>query len=371
MPLSELNRLEAVQRFINLETTKEKEIQHIVNMIAIICKTKTALITLVDEKSQHVIFRHGSDLVQTSRSEAFCSHTIEQEDLLIIHDAQVDSRFQNNALVTGDPYIRFYAGAKLTTHDGYHVGSLCVIDDAPKTLTWEQRQILELLAKQVIHILEFDSSIQYLKEQFVSTKLSEVKLRSYFESSGSCHLLMGKTFNTLVFNKALANFIFEISGRQIQIEDNILDIVSPSFKDEFKKCNTLALEGQGSLIEKTIQYANKSVYWYMTFEPARNSLNEIIGVSFNATDITSRMLEKQRVIDQNKALAKIAFVQSHELRRPVASILGFMEILKADDYSADRSVMLMMERAVNELDQKIREIVYAAECENKTDKNLE
>jgi hypothetical protein len=64
-----------------------------------------------------------------------------------------------------------------------------------------------------------------------------------------------------------------------------------------------------------------------------------------------------RVFEQKQALTKIAFIQSHEVRRPVASILGLMNVFKAHDYAVSKEELLMMEHAVNELDEKIQEIV--------------
>lgn len=357
---NEHKRVEAVNRFLTLEISKEEEIQRIVDMAAVICKTKVALVTLLDHDTQHIRFKFGSDLVQTSRSVAFCNYAIEQKETFVVNDAFLDARFVKNPLVTGDPNIRFYAGSNLTTQDGYHLGSLCVLDDVPKELSGEQQQMLELLSKQIIHIMEFDSSIKFLKEQFLQAKSSEDKLRSFFESSSSCHLLLGEDLKVIAYNRALSTFINKIGRDKIEVGSQILAHVHLSYKEEYIACHKLAMEGQSTYIEKRLNYENETVHWYMSFEPARNSGGEIIGVSYNATDITQRVAQEQMVLEQNQALKRIAFIQSHELRRPVSSILGFMNLFKYNNYLADKEDLMMMEKAVVELDLKVREIVSSA-----------
>jgi diguanylate cyclase (GGDEF)-like protein len=73
---------------------------------------------------------------------------------MIVSDARDDDRFRDNPLVTGDPHIRFYAGAPLHTHEGHALGTLCVISPEPRCLNDQERQLLEELAGMVVHTLE-------------------------------------------------------------------------------------------------------------------------------------------------------------------------------------------------------------------------
>ncbi|SDF77941.1 PAS domain S-box-containing protein [Mucilaginibacter pineti] len=357
MPIKELERLAAVNRFLKLEISKEKEIQEIVALAAKICGTPTALITLVADDTQYVKFKIGSDLETTTRQAAFCSHTIGQQDVLMIRDALLDERFADNPLVTGGPGIRFYAGAPLTTQDGFNLGSLCVIDQAPGKLSSHQQEMLQVLSKQVIHLLEFDTSLQILKEQYVKAKNSEIKLRSFFESSSSCHLLIGKDMEVMAFNKALADFVIKHHEVKISTGMRVTDYVHPSYVNEFIRNYKTALAGTPVVLERKIQYGDEYIWWYFTYDPARNPDGEIIGVSYNATDITKRVEQEQRVLAQNESLREIAFIQSHELRRPVASIMGLMDLVKADGRAKDIEELQLMEKAVAELDEKIRLVV--------------
>ena len=78
---------------------------------------------------------------------------------------------------------------------------------------------------------------------------------------------------------------------------------------------------------------------------------------FNSIDITNKIEQQQTISNQNESLRAIAQIQSHELKRPVASILGLMDFLKSQNYKFTEETIEMMETAVNELDDRIHEIV--------------
>ena len=106
----------------------------------------------------------GTSLTQTARSVAFCAHTIEQDDLFVIPDTLADDRFRENPLVVGDPWVRFYAGAPLVTHDGHALGGLCVLDRVPRVLTSGQQAALHALGRQVVAQLELRLNVDELAQ---------------------------------------------------------------------------------------------------------------------------------------------------------------------------------------------------------------
>lgn len=357
MPYRELERLQAVNRFVKLEFYKEKELQEIVELAADICQSPIALITLLDEHKQHIKFRFGTDMEKTPRQDAFCNHTIEHYDLMVIPDALQDERFVNNPLVINNPHIRFYAGSPLTTQDGYNLGSLCVIDIVPKQLSHQQQQMLQILSKQVISLMEFDASLKILKEQFIKVKSSEIQLKAFFESSSSCHVLIDPDLRVMAFNKAAANAIEQFYHVKIYVGMLVTSFVHQDNKAEFVNNCEQAIQGISIQTERYLTYQGQDVWWHLAYAPAYNSDGEIIGLSYNATDISRRVEQEQKVTVQNHSLEQIAYIQSHELRRPVASIMGLMNIFKAEDYTTSKEELQMMEKAVEELDEKIRLVV--------------
>jgi GAF domain-containing protein len=159
VPINEDQRVEALHRYNILDTPPEEEFDHICRLASIICGTPVSLVTLIDRERQWFKSKTGLPMDETSRDIAFCSHTILQNGLFIINDALTDERFRKNPLVTGEPNIRFYAGAPLVTFDGHAIGSLCVIDRVPRKLTVDQSYALLALSYLAITMLELRHKI--------------------------------------------------------------------------------------------------------------------------------------------------------------------------------------------------------------------
>jgi GAF domain-containing protein len=110
---------------------------------------------LLDGDRQWFKSRVGTQLRETPREHAFCSHAIQSpQQVMVVNDASIDQRFADNPLVTGEPNIRFYAGAPLVTSDGHALGTLCVLDSQARSLQRGQIEMLQFLARQVVSRLE-------------------------------------------------------------------------------------------------------------------------------------------------------------------------------------------------------------------------
>ncbi|MDB5599944.1 MAG: domain S-box-containing protein [Xanthobacteraceae bacterium] len=112
-----------------------------------------ALVTLVDSDVQHFKGRCGTDLTGTPRDVAFCSHAILSDDVLVVEDASTDPRFATNPLVTGEPHIRFYAGAPLVLRSGVRLGTVCVIDRQPRKIGAGECEALKRFANLAVEAL--------------------------------------------------------------------------------------------------------------------------------------------------------------------------------------------------------------------------
>ncbi|NTU81439.1 MAG: PAS domain S-box protein [Chloroflexales bacterium] len=154
-PPYEERRLAALSAYRILETPPEADYDDLARLAAALCDAPIALVSLVDTQRQWFKARFGLAMTQTPREEAFCAHTILRHDeVFVVPDALADARFCDNPLVTGDPQIRFYAGAPLVTPEGDALGALCVIDHTPRTLTPLQHEALRVLSRQVMLLLE-------------------------------------------------------------------------------------------------------------------------------------------------------------------------------------------------------------------------
>jgi GAF domain-containing protein len=162
-PTSEENRLQFLRSYGILDTLPEVEFDDITRAASLLCGTPIALISLVDESRQWFKSRVGLEASETPRAVSFCAHAMEQPEPFVVPNAEKDPRFSQNPLVTGDPNIRFYCGIPLRS-DGYGLGSLCVIDRAPRTLTPEQMQVLKVLGDCVLSRLQLRRAIHLIEE---------------------------------------------------------------------------------------------------------------------------------------------------------------------------------------------------------------
>ena len=131
-PFNEKYRLAALRSYQVLDTEPEPDFDRITRLAARHFRVPIALVSLVDETRQWFKSRVGLDATETAREISFCGHAIMRDEVLQVPDARCDGRFADNPLVTGDPEIRFYAGAPLITPTGYRIGTLCVIDFRPR-----------------------------------------------------------------------------------------------------------------------------------------------------------------------------------------------------------------------------------------------
>jgi PAS domain S-box-containing protein len=166
-PENEKQRLEAIHRFQILDSEEDPDFDGIVEIASQICNSAIAVITLVDERRQWFKARVGLSVRETDRDFSFCAHAIHYDDIMIVEDALSDERFNDNPLVTGEPFIRFYAGIPLISNDNYKVGTLAVIDPIPRTLSEMQKSCLRNLAKQVVNLLNMRLNILELRKSNV------------------------------------------------------------------------------------------------------------------------------------------------------------------------------------------------------------
>ncbi|MFC5461502.1 GAF domain-containing protein [Massilia niabensis] len=145
LPHNEQDRLALLHELLLLDTPPEERIDKIVEFASAEFGVPICLVSLVDYDRQWFKARVGIDACQTPRDISFCAHAILQPDLLLVQDALLDPRFHDNPLVTGEPHIRFYAGAPLTCKDGLALGTLCLIDTRPRTLDEVEQAILKSL----------------------------------------------------------------------------------------------------------------------------------------------------------------------------------------------------------------------------------
>ncbi|MBB5940694.1 MULTISPECIES: GGDEF domain-containing protein [unclassified Xanthomonas] len=181
-PDNEAARLQALHALQILDTEPEASYDDLVDIAAKLCDTPSALISLVDDERQWLKAQRNVRLLSTARDESFCGHTIlTPEQVMVVADATADARFQHNPLVT-EGGVRFYAGAPLLTRDGLPVGTVCVLDNRPRTLQPEQLAALQALSRQVMQLIELRRSSHALALQLRERAWYEQQLLQYQHS---------------------------------------------------------------------------------------------------------------------------------------------------------------------------------------------
>lgn len=135
-------RCQALVDLSILDTPSEERFDRITRLVRKHFGVKIALVSLVDRDRQWFKSRQGLDAMQTDRSISFCGHAIERNEVFVVEDTHADDRFCDNPLVTDAPHIRFYAGCPLHSEGGHLLGTLCIIDDAPRRFDREDRSAL-------------------------------------------------------------------------------------------------------------------------------------------------------------------------------------------------------------------------------------
>ena len=184
-PQYETDRLNALEEYNILDTLPEAEFDDITRIASQVCGTSISLITLVDQNRQWYKSRYGFDLSEAPRKGSFCEAAIHHpSEIFVVPDAAVDNRFRNSTLVAGRPHIAFYAGVPLVNPQGFALGTLCVLDTKPKTLTDEQLQTLQSLGRQVVSLMELKRNVIQLnyKQKELESAYADLEKFSYIAS---------------------------------------------------------------------------------------------------------------------------------------------------------------------------------------------
>lgn len=126
--LDEPGRLRALLRYAILDTGPEEPFDKILRLVAMSIGVPMCAVSFIDDNRQWFKAKKGLDLLETPRTQSFCTHAIQAPKAFVVPDAYEDSRFAANPYVTGEPHIRAYLGAPLVTPEGYAVGTVCALD---------------------------------------------------------------------------------------------------------------------------------------------------------------------------------------------------------------------------------------------------
>ena len=263
---AEAKRLKRLRELVVLDTAPEPVFDEIARLASECCGVPIALMSLVDAERQWFLANVGLPGVgETPRDIAFCAHAIADDAVLQVPDATQDARFTGNPLVTGDPNIRFYAGAPLVLPDGTRMGTLCVIDREARRLTDVQVTTLQSLASIASKVLVMRRdliarSVSVRDEDERAIGVSEAKHRAIVEAQSELISLARPDGRLVYVNPAYAAHFGRVPAEMVGA--SIFEFVQPRDQDAVKAVIAQVLHsGEAASSENRMVAADGSERW--------------------------------------------------------------------------------------------------------------
>lgn len=298
-----------------VDSPRIEEIDRITRMAALQFQAKAAVVSLIDADRQWFLSHTGVDINQSPRDTSFCGHTILQPDPLIIMDARLDLRFHDNPLVSGDPYIVFYAGCPLYSKEGVALGALCLIDD--RTRGWsdeDQQTLLDMTALVQSYICHLENR-QYTARVEDNLAKSEALFEQTFAHAAVGFSLVGLDWRWLRINPQVCNML---GYAEYQLRTCLLhDVTHPDdlYAENILVPRLLSGEINSFSVEKLLQRADGGTLWVtLTASLVRNATGDAHHYIVVISDITERKHIEQALYSLQEDLERRVAARTHELQ---------------------------------------------------------
>ena len=299
-PENELERLKALKEYSVLDSLPEKEYNSITQLASYICETPIALVSLIDNQRQWLKSTVGIDVIESSRDDSFCQYTIMGDGVFEVSDALENEIFADNPFVTGAPNIRFYAGAPLQDANGFNLGSLCVMDTKPKMLTEEQKNALQLLADQVVLLLNS-------RKKNIDLNKSQRELQNFINLSKDlvCIANVDGLFYKVnpAFTAVLGYSKEELEGSPFVNFIHPDDLASTYHEVEKLSKGELTISFENRYRCKNGKYVVLS--WNTSPDPATGNLYCIARNMTKEKEAEQSLIDGNRLLDESQSIAKI------------------------------------------------------------------
>ena len=319
LPSDENERLALLYALDLLDTPAEPAFDRITRLVARTLQVPIALVSLVDSNRQWFKSRVGLTALETPREFAFCAHTILQDGLMVVGDATRDERFADNPLVTGDPMIRFYAGAPIFTTGGKALGTLCAIDSQPRILKQDEIDTLIDLADLVSKEIQQREAILLTRRHLDHTKTaieeSEARFRSIFERASLGIALVAPNGDWISVNQELCDIVGYSQEELLSL--TFQDITHPD--DLEMDLSLLQQLAQGEIeryqLEKRYLRKNSETVWIsLSVTKQTNANGELKYFVSLIKDIQARKEAEDSLADLRRDLEKRVEIRTCELR---------------------------------------------------------
>ena len=327
LPINEHGRLQAVRRHAIVGTPREAAFDRITHLAARLLNVPIVLVTIVDQERLWFKSSYGVDVQETSREDSFCAHAILRDEPTIVPDLWADRRFAGNLLVTGPPYIRFYAGAPLTSLDGFKLGTLCTLDTQPREFSLEQQSILRDLA--AITTDELHLRLAILEGKQKAAAISNLSL-------GVVVTDPHQTDNPIIYCNPAFTAITgyaedEVIGRNCRFLQG--PETDSSVLDEMRHAQSKRGVFQCVLANYR---KNADLFWNeLTIGPVMDDDNRLINFIGIQNDVTDRVIKEEALQQSYDKLKELEDLRDnltsmivHDMRSPLASLWVISSCLK-------------------------------------------
>jgi PAS domain S-box-containing protein len=316
VPPDEQQRLAVLLDLNILDTPPEERFDRITRLAARLFHVPIAMVTLIDGERQWFKSRVGTELAATPRGSSFCAHAMLHDGVTVIEDATHDARCSGNPAALGALDVRFYAAHPIFAPDGIRIGTLCLIDQAPRQFSDEERLVLRDLAGMVTH----EVAARQLQSHLVEQREHENWLRALLDNAPDGVMLLDEEGAILSLNPA-AEALYgctsaELKGRQgrtLMVES------AAGLAARLDAGQTVQFECTGRRLDNTTFPMEFSVR-AMRLDGKRRYAAVVRNVAHRRDAAAAT---RERDARRSKYLA----TATHELRTPMASVLGFSELL--------------------------------------------
>ena len=337
LPADEVERIRQLREAEILDSALEPAYDAIVKLAAEVCEVPIAAVSLVDEDRQWFKASVGLDVNQTPRDWAFCAHAIlEPEVTLMTPDARFDARFADNPLVTGPTDIRFYAGVPLQSGNGRALGTLCVIDRKPRSLTENQLRLLEALAKHAAAMIETRINVNRLNKSERARRETERRFEVLADQA-PVMIWTGDGEGRIEYanRRALA-----FSGQSLTEwhRDGWLALVDPEDRERVEGEMRRLPQGEPLELETRVRSADGGYRWVMfSYSPRFDEQGKYEGFIGICVDITERKLAEEKIAQAARMKSEFLCNMSHEIRTPMNIIIGMSGLLLDSALTEDQA----------------------------------
>ena len=321
IPHDEITRQITLDSLNILDMPPVEQLDRVTRLAAGYFKVTTALVSLIDENRQWFLSRFGLDATETPRNISFCGHAILQNDTFIVPDAKNDERFSNNPLVTGKPFIRFYAGQPVYSKKGLALGTLCLIDGTPRSFSAEEIKALKDFASMVEQYLQSLEVIIHSAQVQQHLDESESLFEQTFNQSAVGMALVSLDGAWLRVNPFLCNLLSYSESELLQ--KTFQDITHPDdLGEDLNNVNKL-LSGKinNYSMEKRYRCADKSYTW-ISLTVALNKTIDSKAHHFIAVikDINERKKAEQALLMLQQELEHRVYQRTKELELAIKQL---------------------------------------------------